>query len=155
MPQAVSKVETKRYDLESVPDGYVVIRKMTYGESLKVQGMSMRMHMQSQEIQRARKEAKDKGLDEPQIELTVDVDSVTAFMFSRCIIEHNLEDENGKKLNFRDRQDFTRLDTEVGSEIEEFIQEMNPDKKKTEPAKGEKVDVDDPKAPLVSVSGGQ
>ena len=158
MPKAVITEEQRkgeRFPLETAPpDGYVVIRKMTFSEDLKVRGMSMRMHMQQEELRRARKEAKERGLDETEIEIemSIDVDAVLAFQFRNMILDHNLEDENGRKLNFANRADFAKLDTEVGAEIEKIINNLNPKRESKEEEEAERAEGG---TPLSTASGRQ
>ena len=49
----------------------------------------------------------------------------TLFDFTHCIVDHNLEDENGNKLNLHNSADIDRLDPRVGEEIEQVLDKMN------------------------------
>lgn len=153
MPRAVTPQEAKTFNLESLPEGFVTIRRMSYGEDLQVRSLSVRMHMQQEEMRRARREAEKEGRepDDIEVEMSVDVRAVTAFQFARTIVDHNLENEVGKKLNFRNRADFEKLDPAIGAEIENYIGEMNPPTKQSK-----EDDAEDRKAgvtPLETASG--
>jgi len=50
---------------------------------------------------------------------------VTAYEFSRCIVDHNLTDENDKPLDLSNRRTLDRLDPKVGNEIGELIDELH------------------------------
>jgi hypothetical protein len=47
------------------------------------------------------------------------------FEFSNCIVDHNLEDEHGVKLDFTNPMTLSVLDPKVGEEIEQYIEELN------------------------------
>jgi len=50
---------------------------------------------------------------------------VSQFEFRTCIVDHNLEDEGGRKLNFTNPRDFDLLDGRVGEEIGNLIDELH------------------------------
>jgi hypothetical protein len=41
------------------------------------------------------------------------------------ILEHNLEDDEGRQLNLMDRNDINKLDPKIALEIESYITELN------------------------------
>jgi hypothetical protein len=49
----------------------------------------------------------------------------TAFDFRACLVEHNLEDENGQLLNLSQSENISRLDPRIGEEISILIDELN------------------------------
>jgi len=113
MPRAVAGQETHRRDLKTVPEGYVVLRKLNYGEVLKRREMGQRFDIKEDEGGR------------PQGSMQVDMERVAVFEFSRSITEHNLEDLDDRVLNFSDPADVVKLSPEVAAEIEEFISSLN------------------------------
>jgi hypothetical protein len=129
MPIAVSSSsDTFRFDLKSAPpDGFVELRKMNHGEKLFRREKMAKMSMQRQ----------SRG---GESEMTVDMqmETVTIFEFSRSIVDHNLEDVDGRKLNFKNAADVLKLDGNVGAEIEDLIDKLN------EPPAAEKPGNDDP-----------
>jgi hypothetical protein len=118
MPKGTASQETERKELKSLEGAYVVLRRLTYGERVKVRGISARMHAQRQRL-------RQEGADEAEVEMTIDAEAVEFYRFSKCIVDHNIDD--GKNLlNFKNRAHFVSLDPDVGQEIEAFIDEMNP-----------------------------
>jgi len=117
MPAAVVNMNsTERFDLKSLPpDGYVVLRKMTYGQKLTRQQNAMRMQM---EMQRGRKGNAKANMEMLTLQSTL-------YDFKNCVVEHNLTDESGAALNLSNDFDVTRLDPQVGEEISTLIDNMN------------------------------
>lgn len=117
MPAAVvSMNSTERFELKSLPpDGYVVLRKMTYGQKLTRQQNAMKMQM---EMQRGRKGNAKANMEMLTLQSTI-------YDFQNCVVEHNLTDEAGSPLNLNDQFDVSRLDPRVGEEISSYIDDMN------------------------------
>lgn len=111
--------ETVQVELKSCPEGWVVLRRMTYGAKLDRQAKAARMSMKMQSG-KGRSSAES---DDMTIEM---MQKQTALMdFQHCILDHNLEDENGIKLNFSRAQDIERLDPRIGEEISFEIDKLN------------------------------
>jgi hypothetical protein len=87
---------------------------MTYGQFLKRRDMAMGMSITGQT---------GKSVDKIDIDLIQE--AVTRFEFGICIANHNLEDENDRKLSLSEPADFNRLDPKIGQEISELIDNMN------------------------------
>lgn len=114
MPAAVSNTEeTVRHELKTCPGGFVVLRRMTYGQVIQRRSLS-KMSILTQ---------RGKG-NSVQGELAMASRDITLFEFAHCIVEHNLEDNNGRTLNLGG-PDFDLLDPRIGQEIEEQIAKMN------------------------------
>lgn len=112
MPRATVDVnETTRHDLKSCPGGYVVLRRLSYGEYLQRREMVGRMRFTGKKLDEAEMVAANK--------------IVTAFEFKNCIVEHNLEDDNGQLLDFRSDISLRRLDPRIGEEIGNLIDAMH------------------------------
>lgn len=144
MPNAEVSTETRRFELKTCDGAYVVIKKFGYGERLKIRSLSARAHIAQQEIEEKRKEAKAKKQkfdpDDIDTELSMDMESVVAYEFKKGITEHNLEKKDGTPFNFSSRADFARLEPAIGEEIEDLIDEFNPEvsaAKKDEGEEGE------------------
>lgn len=106
----------ERFDLKSCPpDGYVVIRRMSYGEKLKRQSMMTKFRM---EMGRNKSDAMNMDVD-------LDQEKVSMWEFANLIVEHNLTDENVKPLNFKNMVDIARLGPVVGEEIQTYIDKLN------------------------------
>lgn len=112
MPKATASIETTKFDLESCPGGWVELRRLTYGEMLKRRDMSTKFTGVG-----------DKN--KTDVDVSLDQTSVVAYEFRNAIIEHNLEDEEGNKLNFSNATDISRMDPRIAGEIEDHINEMN------------------------------
>lgn len=111
MPQATIAKTEERFDLKTCPpDGYVVVRRMTYGESLQRRDDMLRMHAGT-------------GQDGFQVEM---MNKKTALQdFGNLIVDHNLTDENGRPLNFKSAQHVLALDPRIGEEIGSYIDKLN------------------------------
>jgi hypothetical protein len=120
MPRATVNIEdTKRVELKTAPpDGYVVLRRMSYGQIIQRREMATQMRVTS-----GSSNGKRGGGFEGEMNMINE--RVQRYEFQKCIIDHNLEDEKGRKLNFENPSDFTILDPRVGQEIEHHISQMN------------------------------
>src|SRR5262245_60024641 len=113
MPQATVSVIAERFDLKTCPEGWVELKRMTYGQFLERRDMASKMSFET-----------DGRKDRPA-ELVTMHRRVAAFEFRNCIVDHNLEDENGTPLDFRQPMILDRLDPRIGQEIGELIDKMN------------------------------
>lgn len=110
MPRATVSSDTTKLDLTSLPGGYVELRKLTYGEVLTRRDLGMKIEM---------------GRPGQQGRMQLDNADERSFAFSKAIVDHNLEDENGTKLNMKDKNVILSLEPNVAQEIEAAIDEMN------------------------------
>ncbi len=104
-----------RRDLKTCPpDGFVMIRRAPYGDKLDNRAATGKMTV------KARKGQKD-------VESVIDAFNTGAALksFATCIVDHNLTDKNGTKLNFADPAHVRALDPRIGEEIETYIDELN------------------------------
>lgn len=116
MPKAVATQDTTRVDLKSCPGGFVELRKLSYGEILKRREISSE----------ATAPLGQKNSDTPtEMRLHIAILKTQQYDFSKCIIDHNLEDENDRKLNLASPSDFQKLDPKVAQEIEYYIDQLN------------------------------
>lgn len=116
MPKAVANnQDTIRKDLKTLPGGFVVLRRLTYGEKIQRRAMVSGMKI--------RGGGKTKDFEG---EMNMVNEQATLFDFQRCIVEHNLEkDDEGTLLNFQNVQDIKLLDPRVGEEIDTLLSELN------------------------------
>jgi hypothetical protein len=116
MPRAtVDLSSTERYELKSCPpDGFVVLKRLNYGDKLRRQDIYMQMQM--------RIDSKGSAGD---LSMSAAAEKVAQFEFARCVVDHNLEDESGRKLDFKSPADVIRLDPRIGEEINGYLTEMN------------------------------
>lgn len=115
MPRATANInETEKRELKSCPpDGFIVVRRLTYGEKLERRAMTSHMKVEA-----------GKGKDFAG-EMQLVNERATLFDFQKCIMEHNLEDEDGKLLNLGSAIDIRRLDPRIGEEIDTILGELN------------------------------
>ena len=114
MPRATVDIgATDKFPLKTLPEGYVVLRRMSFGQILE-RRMFTKLEVESG--------GKGKDL---RGELAMANRRVTEFEFKHCIVEHNLEDDDGRPLNLSTVPDFNKLDPRVGQEIEALITDMN------------------------------
>lgn len=114
MPKAVTTLdETQRFELKSCPGAFVVLRRMTFGESVQRRAM-LKLSVET-----------SRGSKDLRGEMAMANEEITRFEFQRCVVDHNLEDGDSNKLNLGAPVDFARLDPRVGQEIEKLIGDMN------------------------------
>lgn len=113
MPCAVwmKKEETK--ELKTLPKAYVIIRRMKYGEKLVRDAEAMEIT------------AKTGGNKDGNVSVKLLTEATALWEFANLIVDHNLEDEHGNKLNFKNFAHTKMLDPKVGSEISNYIDELN------------------------------
>jgi hypothetical protein len=118
MPRATISTEAERKELKSAPpDGYVELRRMPYGDWLKRQEMAMKMTVSGG--------GRGQGRQAMSGEVAMANMAVTQFEFQRCIVDHNLEDADGNKLDFNGNAALQQLDPKIGNEIGQYIMEMH------------------------------
>ena len=126
MPVATtSGIDTERFELKTLPGGYVVVRRMTYGEYLARREIASRMDLKSGE-DRAGGMAGTMQLVNRK---------VVYIEFASCIVDHNLETEvkgprdaeapSVRKLDFSKEKDVDALDPRIAEEIGTYIDQMN------------------------------
>jgi hypothetical protein len=114
MPRAIATTQTEHYNLKTLEGGFVVLRKLSYGEVLQRRSMT-KMVMEGQ------------GKKDARAEIDMMNRRATEFDFQRCIADHNLfaDDAETRKLNLGNRTDLEMLDPQVGQEIEQLIDKLN------------------------------
>ncbi len=115
MPRATVDIGvTEKCDLKTCPpDGFVELRKLSFGEILQRRQLVTEISVQG----RSRNDTKT----------TVDmlIEETAFFDFKNCIVNHNLEDESGNPLDFRSKICVQKLDPKIGEEINTLIDKMN------------------------------
>ncbi|HVI77452.1 MAG TPA: hypothetical protein VM715_04700 [Candidatus Acidoferrum sp.] len=118
MPRATSnkRDETlwERKELKTCEGGFVLLRKLDYGEMQARRAFTSKMSVKS-----GRKKSNFEG------EMALMDRCVQAFEFAHTIMDHNLEDEGGRKLDFQNQADVESLDGAIGEEIARLIDDMN------------------------------
>lgn len=113
VPVAVVVEDAKDFELKTVPGGVVRIRQMTYGERLVRNSMQGKMRVS------ADRRSEFAG------EIEMAIDKIAMWDFTHLVVEHNLEDADGRKLNFKNEADVRKLRSNVGEEIGTYIDKMN------------------------------
>lgn len=116
MPVATRSQQTVRKDLKSLEGAFVELRQLSFDEMLERRDKAMRMTSVGM--------GGKKG-EAVKMEFESAMQWTRYFEFSRCIVEHNLEDDEGKPLNFQNSMTLKILDPKVGVEIEKYIEDMN------------------------------
>lgn len=115
MPNATANLtDTKRFDLKSLPEGFIELRRMTYGQSVQRRAL-LKLSVNTGG-------GRNKSFS---AEMAMASEEIQLFEFRHCIVEHNLDDAQGRRLNLGSPADFALLDPRVGQEIEKYISEMN------------------------------
>jgi hypothetical protein len=113
MPRAVIDFnDTTKFPLKSLEGAFVELRRMSYGHKLQRQQLAMQMSV------------KGNGKN-AEMDLKNETVKVAVFELNACVVDHNLEDEKGTKLNLGKMEDVVRLDPRVGEEIDKYISDMN------------------------------
>lgn len=115
MPNAVvdPNLKSEKHELRTCPGGYVVLRTLTYGQQIQKQQMAAKLTL----------DTVGKGTGAGEFEFFQR--KVAEYEFATCIVEHNLEDEAGTELNFKDQRTLDRLDPKIGAEISALINTSN------------------------------
>lgn len=129
MPRATVVTQPERFDLETVEGGFILLRRMTYGEKLQKDQEAMKLRF---DMSTAGNEG---GMD---AEIAMINEFATLAELSKCVMDHNLEDEHGNKLDFRKAEDVRKLDPRVGDEIQALLAELNDFERKARKARVEK-----------------
>lgn len=115
MPRATANVtETEKHELKSCEGGFIIVRRLTYGEKLERRAMVSNMKIEAQ-----------KGKKDFSGEMQLVNEQATVFDFQKCIVEHNLDDDNDQPLNFSKISDIKRLDPRIGEEIDQVLSDLN------------------------------
>lgn len=121
MPVGTVTGAPKTFDLKTAPpDGYVKIRTMSFGESKERDDIVVKF---ATETPRDNPQGIQIGTERVTWEMANFATSL--FDFQKCVIDHNITDEAGRKLNLATAHDLRQLDPRIGEEIEGRIREMN------------------------------
>jgi hypothetical protein len=115
MPRAtVDLGDTKHYDLETCPEGFVELRKLSYGEWLERRDMAAKMIAEG-----------DGSGKVEEVSVMMMQRKVTLYELSKAVVDHNLTDNSDQPLNFQRSNILDILDPRIGQEIGKYITEMN------------------------------
>jgi hypothetical protein len=120
---------TERFYLKSLPPedgdnpdsgGWVDLRPLPYGMKLTQRDKSVRQIMEVKAPKRGQKPD-----DTIKSEMETASEWSNFFEMSYCIVDHNLTDAQGVKLDFTNKLVFKQLNPKVGSEIEQLLFDLN------------------------------
>lgn len=96
------------------PDGFILIKRLTFGQKQHRRSLSSKLSM------KAAKGKKD-------VETTIDAfnEASENYDFATCIVDHNLTDNLGRKLDFKNPMDVKLLKGPVGEEISQYMDDLN------------------------------
>jgi hypothetical protein len=116
VPKATANItEPERRELKTLPEGFVTIRRLTYGQKLERRAMSST----------ATAETQGRSNKSMKMQMQMINERATLFDFTHCIVDHNLEGDDGRKLNLTNFDDIKMLDPRIGDEIEKLLDEVN------------------------------
>ena len=111
---------TQTFDLKTCAGGKITLRRMTYGQKLE------RIELATQQVIKAETDKRGRPTNNSaEMDIKMLQRATAEYEFSRCIADHNLENDDGIKLDFRNSQTLDILDPRVGDEISQYIQDMN------------------------------
>lgn len=114
MPRATVSLDPEdKVELKTCPGAYVILRRLSYGQKLQRSQQAAKMGMDL-----SKKKSAHVSMDMLNREAAY-------FDFKLCVMDHNLEDENGGKLDLSSPGDVDRLDPKIGEEISSLIDKMN------------------------------
>lgn len=123
MPIATANLDPEdKKDLKTCPGGYVVLRRMTYGQKLE----------RMKHVGKLSVDMRGRGKGGTKGEMEMLQKASTIYDFRACIVEHNLEKNIGTPeqpnivpLNLKSEADIDALDPRIGEEISTLIDELN------------------------------
>lgn len=110
MPKATVSQETLKKDLKSCEGGFVTLKQLPFGLLLERRDNASKLSMH--------------GKDD-KVDIALMQRWSRQFEFVHCITDHNLEDDNGVKLDFNNEMSIYALDPKIGQEIEKYLDELN------------------------------
>jgi hypothetical protein len=114
MPKATANiVEPEHHDLKTLPGGFVVLRRLTYGQKLERKAMASVAQAETGRGQNMK------------MQIAMVNEQAQLYDFTHCVVDHNLEGDDGNKLNFADINAIRSLDPRIGEEIERLMDKMN------------------------------
>jgi len=116
MPRATVDSAGVRHDLKTCPGGFVLLRQLPFGMMLKRRDLAAK-YMQ---------EFTGTSVNDVNT-ITINILNVASrqFDFANAILDHNLEDADGNKLDFNNTMTLDILDPKIAAEIETEIDKLN------------------------------
>lgn len=115
MPVGTKKKDTQREELKSLEGAFVELRQLSYDEMLERRDGATKMLME-----------RGDGASDGRMAVQIANKWSNYYTFPRCIVDHNITDENEVLLDFsKPDKVFKILDPRVGQEIERLIDTLN------------------------------
>lgn len=141
MPKATVSHEAVRHNLKSCPGGWVELRTLSYYEMMQRRDLTARLYSEQKTGRNIKSE------DTLRQVMEVMNVAIMEYEFKNCIVNHNLEDDNGVLLDFSSSMALKSLDPKIGAEINKYIDALNQE---------DEEDLDDsPSAPISSLRDGE
>lgn len=126
MPKATVNPETTRVDLKTLPEGFVVLRTLSFHEMELRKDIAGRMY-QEEKVANVKKGRKGRDDDEMMRAYFESMNvKVTEFEFRNCIVDHNLfvDDAETQLIDFSKPMHTWKLDPKIGEEISNEITKL-------------------------------
>lgn len=128
MPKATVSTESHHVELVRLPGGYVDVRQLSHGQRLHRQDIAAKLSFAQRTANKIRNGMGASELNEDDSGRTeVELMQLHArqYEYTRMIVSHNLEEDDGTLFNFNDITAFDRLAPQIGEEIDEILDDMN------------------------------
>ena len=124
MPKATVNPETFRKELRTLPEGFVVLRTLSFHEMEMRKDIAGRMYSEQIASDRQKGRTPDEEMQRAYFE-SMNV-KVTEFEFRNCIVDHNLfvDDAETQLIDFQKPMHTWKLDPKIGQEISDYITEL-------------------------------
>jgi hypothetical protein len=96
------------------PDGFVMLQRLSHGQKMHRRQLSSKMSMKA-------------GKGKKDVETVIEAFNTATelYDFATCIVDHNLTDKSGRKLNFKIAADVQMLKGPIGEEISTLMDNLN------------------------------
>jgi hypothetical protein len=122
MPNAtVDPTDFEHKELKSLADAWVNVRPLPYGMVLQRRDKASKMYMEANPGKSRAQAAQEMA----RFEIETMNEWATLFDYKYCIVDHNLEDKNGNKLDMGSPLVLKQLMPKVGAELDQIISELN------------------------------
>jgi hypothetical protein len=106
--------EPDRRELVTLDGGYVMIRRLSFGEKLHRSAMNqLAVAMDS------------RNPESVEATMALANEKATLYDFAKCIVDHNLERKDGRPYDFKNPEQVKTLDPRIGEEISTYLDAIN------------------------------
>lgn len=123
MPVALVDIEAFDHkDLKSVEGGWINVRPLPHGLVLRRRDKQSKMFVESNMGTQGHRKAQS---DVNRLEIETMNEWATAYDYKYCIVDHNLTDKEGNKIDLSSQLVLQQLDPKIGAEIDTILSELN------------------------------